>query len=109
MLPLINRPFTKETMIRGYITSMSKLDEDNNTVQSNILLRQQIKMEVESVSTLSDAYAQQRSRNHDFNNHIAALQALLSTNNFEQATEYVDKITDERMESTLIINSNNLM
>lgn len=84
-----------------------RLNEINETKQRNILLHQQVKIEMESVKSLSDAYAVQRSLSHDFNNHLSTINSLLESDNFDKAKEYVSSVSSKSFEKTILFSSNN--
>lgn len=84
-----------------------RLDEINDTKQRNALLSQQVKIEMESVDALTQAYSAQRSLSHDFNNHISTIKSLLDSENTEKAREYVNSLTGKSLGKTILFNSNN--
>ncbi|MEG1895436.1 MAG: GHKL domain-containing protein [Oscillospiraceae bacterium] len=86
---------------------ISKLEDDNETKHNNLILEQQIKIEMESVTSLMEAYTKQRSMTHDFNNHISILQSLIENDNIQKAKEYINEMAGNGMSGALVVNSNN--
>lgn len=62
---------------------------------------------MESVKSLSDAYAVQRSLSHDFNNHLSTINSLLESDNFDKAKENVSSVSSKSFEKTILFSSNN--
>lgn len=86
---------------------ISQLEEDNVIRQQNALLNQQIKLGIENVNTLSQAYQKQRSMSHDFNSHLNIINSFLNDNNYEQAKAYSAKLINTVDSETNLFNSNN--
>lgn len=86
---------------------ISQLEEDNVIRQQNALLNQQIKLGIENVNTLSQAYQKQRSMSHDFNSHLNIINSFLNDNNYEQAKTYSAKLINSIDLETNLFNSNN--
>lgn len=86
---------------------LNQLEEENTIRQQNALLNQQIKLGVENVNTLSQAYAKQRSMSHDFNSHLTIINSFLNDNNYDQAKIYSTNLINNVDSETNLFNSNN--
>ena len=53
----------------------------------NKLLRQEIQSNLEKASALEQAYRRQRRQTHDFNNHMKAVQGLLTIGKTQEALQ----------------------
>lgn len=86
---------------------ISRLSEDKRIKQDNIMLQQQVRMNMENVQMLMAAYDSQRKLTHDFNNHLGALNILISKNEIKAALKYIHNLEIPTGELPTIIKSNN--
>lgn len=86
---------------------ISKLDEENRTRQQNALLNQQIKIGMENVNALQQAYSKQRSMTHDFNNHLTVIRSLLGSGETRQAARYTDRLLNTSISISRLFDSGN--
>ncbi|MBR5805370.1 MAG: sensor histidine kinase [Oscillospiraceae bacterium] len=86
---------------------ISKLDEENQTRQQNALLNQQIRIGMENVTALQQAYSRQRSMTHDFNNHLTVIRSLLVSGETQQAALYTDRLLNTSISVSRLFESGN--
>ena len=86
---------------------INQLEEDNQLQQQNLLLSQQIKLGTESVTSLSESYAKQRSMSHDFKSHLDIIQSFLKRQEYAHAESYAQKISNRVISESNLFNSNN--
>ena len=88
---------------------INQLEEDNQLQQQNLLLSQQIKLGTESVTSLSESYAKQRSMSHDFKSHLDIIQSFLKRQEYAHAESYAQKISNRVISESNLFNSNNFI
>lgn len=86
---------------------INQLDEEAKVKSDNILLNQQIKMEMNNIQTLMEAYTVQRKMTHDFENHLLVVQGIAKKNNDVQTVEYTSKMLKQIDSNALVVHSNN--
>lgn len=65
----------------------NRLEREGEIVMENKLLRQEIQSNLEKASALEQAYRRQRRQTHDFNNHMKAVQGLLTIGKTQEALQ----------------------
>ena len=69
----------------------NRLEREGEIVMENKLLRQEIQSNLEKASALEQAYRRHRRQTHDFNNHMKAVQGLLTIGKTQEALQYVQQ------------------
>ena len=85
----------------------NRLEREGQIVMENKLLRQEIQSNLEKASALEQAYRRQRRQTHDFNNHMKAVQGLLTIGKTQEALQYVQHWTKEEAPGRMAIESGN--
>lgn len=85
----------------------NRLEKEGEIAVENKLLRQEIQSNLEKASALEQAYRRQRQQTHDFNNHMKAVQGLLTMGKVEEALQYVRQWTKEEAPGQMAIESGN--
>lgn len=85
----------------------NRLEREGEIVMENKLLRQEIQSSLEQASALEQAYRRQRRQTHDFNNHMKAVQGLLTIGKTQEALQYVQQWTKEEAFGRMAIESGN--
>ncbi len=86
---------------------IDQLEEENESKNKSAILQEQVKIEMENSTELSNAYAAQRSITHDFNNHLSIIQSLISNGEIIQAERHINNVLGEINENLLFVNTNN--
>lgn len=87
------------------LTEMLNIQNEQNLKLS--LLEQQSLSENEKVEALLTAYTSQRKLTHEFNNHISAIDAYLQSKQYGQAQSYINQLSSNSNEKTLVVNTGN--
>ena len=75
------------------ILIVNYLDQQQSAIKENLILRQNMKRELESLSAWQEAYREQRKQTHDFHNHLLAVEGMLqSLPGSEEALEYIHQL-----------------
>ena len=85
---------------------MARLSDDKQIRHDNEMLSQQLKMNMETVDSLTTSYDSQRKMTHDFNNHLETIRSLIAVKDFDSATDYIDSIRNNAV-PVLMVKSNN--
>lgn len=85
----------------------NRLEKEGEIAVENKLLRKEIQSNLEKASALEQAYRRQRQQTHDFNNHMKAVQGLLTMGKAEEALQYVRQWTKEEAPGQMAIESGN--
>ena len=85
----------------------NRLEREGEIVMENKLLRQEIQSNLEKAWALEQAYRRQRRQTHDFNNHMKAVQGLLTIGKTQEALQYVQQWTKEEAPGRMAIESGN--
>lgn len=85
---------------------MARLSDDKQLRHDNEMLSQQLKMNMETVDSLTISYDSQRKMTHDFNNHLETIRSLIAVKDFDSATDYIDSIRNNAV-PVLMVKSNN--
>lgn len=85
----------------------NRLEREGQIIMENKLLRQEIQSNLEKASALEQAYRRQRRQTHDFNNHMKAVQGLLTIGKTQEALQYVQQWTKEEAPGRMAIESGN--
>ncbi|MGN1404859.1 MAG: sensor histidine kinase [Erysipelotrichaceae bacterium] len=85
---------------------MARLSDDKQIRHDNEMLSQQLKMNMETVDTLTTSYDSQRKMNHDFNNHLETIRSLIAVKDYGVAADYIDNIRNSAV-PVLMVKSNN--
>ena len=89
------------------LSVMGKLDEDSIIRQQNILLNQKIKDAAKNINALSQAYSEQRSMSHEFNNHMSMISSFLENNKYDDAKSYAQSISKKAITRSRLFYSSN--
>lgn len=85
---------------------MARLSDDRQLRHDNEMLSQQLKMNMETVDSLTTSYDSQRKMTHDFNNHLETIRSLIAVKDFDGAADYIDNIRNNVM-PVLMVKTNN--
>ncbi len=86
---------------------IEQLEVESETRKRTAVLKQQVKIEMEGYTELSNSYAMQRTLTHDFNNHLAIIQSLISNGKIIKAEEYINSVIGKSSIKGIIFNTNN--
>lgn len=92
-------------LVHLILTEMLNSQNERNLKFS--LLSQKIASESEKADALQDAYTVQRRLTHEFHNHIQAIKAYAEQNQLEDLKEYIQEISPNTGEQTLVVNTHN--
>lgn len=82
-----------------------KPDDDLPKESDELLLRQHMEMQRESMSALEQSYRLQRKSAHEFEHHMQILRDLLDQNQVEAAREYLGRLKKNRSIHVMSVNS----
>lgn len=71
----------------------------------NLLLRQHMEMQTESMNALEQNYRRQRKSAHEFEHHLQVLRDLLEQNEVRSAREYLDRLKKNRSIHVMSVSS----
>ncbi len=88
---------------------LNYLETQSLAVRGNIILRQGIKSQMDSIESWKDAYEGQRKITHDFKNQLAVLQGMIENNApKDQVINYLDKLQNVNLPTPIIINTHRM-
>lgn len=74
--------------------TFKKTLEGEQEVQNNMIMKQQLKLQLNHCKNFEGLYGEVRSVIHDMNNHIACLSNLATSNNVEEIKKYIYNIKE---------------
>lgn len=78
-------------------------------VKDNIILRQSMKSELDSIESWKGAYEGQRKITHDFKNQLSVLQGMIENNaSKDDVINYLDKLQNVNLPTAIIINTHRM-
>ncbi len=90
VLPFVCFTLLFSLLIMAY--TFKKMLEGEEEKQSNIIMEQQFKLQLEHSTNIAQLYNGIRSVIHDVNNHLACLKALAEDNSVEEMKRYLNNI-----------------
>ena len=90
----------------AFIALLDKLEQADQIRLENRQLQRAAEQNLQSANAMQLVYQEQRVHTHDFNNHISTLYTLLSSKQYDTATEYASSLT-LMPDVGCIVNTNN--
>ena len=85
---------------------MARLSDSKELKHDNEILSQQLKLNMETVNSLTVSYDSQRKMTHDFNNHLETIRSLIAVKDYSGAADYIENIRKNAV-PVLMVKSNN--
>ena len=92
VVPLVSLGLLISLLIAAY--TFKKMLEGEEMQQTNLLMQQQLKQQLNHSKSIEGLYIGIRSVTHDMNNHLICLSSLLQENNIEEIKKYIDNLRD---------------
>ena len=88
---------------------LNYLEMQSLNVRDNIILRQGIKSQMDSIESWKGAYEGQRKITHEFKNQLAVLQGMIENNApKDEVINYLDKLQNVNLPTSIIINTHRM-
>lgn len=92
------------------ILLLDHFERQQTAILDNVVLRQNLKLEIDHIQSLQEAYATQRKQTHDFENQLAVLQSMAKRSaSQEEFNAYLEKILAIRFPSVSYVNTHRMV
>ena len=92
------------------VIMLSYLDQEQQLIQDNIVLKQNIKYQNDTVAAWATAYKNQRKMTHDFQNQLSIIYGLAECEApHGELLPYIQTVMKDRMSTSLIVNTGRLV